>query len=203
LIYLGYLPHSEQLHWKSFNEKPKAKISKRAFTTDFMGKWDLSYELLSALKKALKELEQTKAELWSCANQKLYQQLNYPVTDAVKEWSDEIHTLDMLVVEGLKKPYLKNIATSLNCYDDKLGTIRLLKKILETKGIDNHEVNEIISPLDEIHLLRTKFAGHSSGKEADGIRKDLIAKQGDLRKHFRNLVEKADKSIKELKRIQL
>lgn len=203
LIYLGHLPHSEQLHWKSYSEEPKAKISKRAFTTDFMGKWDLSYEPLSALKKALKELEQTKAALWSCANEKLYQQLNYPVTDSVKEWSDEIHTLDKLVVEGLKKPYLRNIATSLNCYDDKAGTIKLIKKILETKGIDSHEINEIIFPLEEIHSLRTKFAGHSSGDEADKIRKDLIAKHGDLGKHFRNLVEKADKSIKELKRIQL
>ena len=203
LIYLGYLPHSEQLHWKSYNEEPKAKISKRALTTDFMGEWDLSYEPLSALKKSLKDLEEEKPEFWSCSNGKLNQQLNYPVTDSLKEWIDEIHTLDKLVVEGLKKPYLKKIAMSLNCYDDKSGTIKLLKKILETKGIDNHEINEIISTLDEIHFLRTKLAGHSSGKEADNIRKDLIARHGDLRKHFRNLVEKADKSIKELKQIQL
>ncbi len=203
LIYLGYLPHSEQLHWKAYNEEPKAKISKRAFTTDFMGRWDLSYEPLSALKKSLKDLEEEKPEIWSCSNGKLNQQLNYPVTDSLKEWIDEIHILDKLVVEGLKKPYLKKIAMPLNCYDDKSGTINLLKKILETKGIDSHEINEIISPLDEILFLRTKFAGHSSGKEADNIRKDLIAKYGDLRKHFRNLVEKADKSIKELKRIQL
>lgn len=203
LIYLGYLPHSEQLYWKSYNEKRKANISKRAFTTDFMGEWYLSYEPLSALKKTLKELEQTMAKLWSCTNEKLYQQLNYPVTDSEKEWADEIHTLDKLVVEGFKKPYLKKASTSLNCYEDTFGTITLLKRILETKGIDEHEVREIISPLDEIHSLRTKFAGHSSGKEADNIRKKLIAKHGDLRNHFRSLVEKTDKSIKELKRIQL
>jgi hypothetical protein len=79
----------------------------------------------------------------------------------------------------------------------------LFKKILETKGIDVHDVSVIISPLAEIHFLRTKLVGHSSGKEADKIRKDLIAKHGDLRKHFRSLVEKAEKSIQELKRIQL
>ncbi|HEC99655.1 MAG TPA: hypothetical protein ENN18_04665, partial [Proteobacteria bacterium] len=156
MTYLGQLPHSEQLYWKSYNEKPKGNISKKAYTTDFMGMWDLSYEPLSALKKALQELEQTRAELWSCANRKLYQQLNYPVTDSVKEWVDEIHTLDKLVVEGLKKSFLKEIATSMNCYDSKLGTIKLLKKILEAKGIDGHEINEIISPLEEIHFLRTK-----------------------------------------------
>ncbi|WP_333653430.1 hypothetical protein [Dissulfurispira sp.] len=203
LCYLGDLPHSEQLYWKSYNEGPKAKISKRAFTTDFMGTWDLSYEPLSALKKSLQELEQTKVELWSCANKKLYQQLNYPVTDAVKEYADEIHTLDKLVIEDFRRPYIKKIAISMNCDDSKLGTIKLLRKILETKGIDSYEINEIISPLDEIHFLRTKLAGHSSGKEADNIRKDLIAKHGDLRKHFCNLVEKTDKAIKELTRIQL
>lgn len=116
----------------------------------------------------------------------------------MKEWVDEIHTLDKLVVEGLKKPFLKEIATSMNCYDSKLGTIKLLKKILETKGIDGHEVSVIISPLEEIRFLRTKIAGHSSGQEADNIRKKLIVKHGDLRKHFRSLVENTNKSIKEL-----
>jgi hypothetical protein len=203
LGYLGQLPHSEQLHWKSYNEKPKGTVSKRAFTTDFMGEWDLSYEPLSALKKTLQELEQKKAELWSCTNEKLYQQLNYPVTDSLKEYADEIHTLNKLVVEGLKKPYLEEIATSMKCYDSKLGTIKLFKKILETKGIDVHDVSVIISPLAEINFLRTKLIGHSSGKEADKIRKDLIAKHGDLRKHFCTLVEGADKSIKELKLLQL
>lgn len=203
LVYLGHLPHSEQLHWKSYNEKPKGNISKRAFTTDIMGEWDLSYEPLSDLKKTLQELEQQSAELWSCPNEKLYRQLNYPVTDSIKEYADEIHTLDKLVVEGFKKSYLKKIAISMNCYDRTLGTIKLMKKILEIKGIDAHDVSMIISPLDEIHFLRTKLVGHSSGAEADKIRKDLIAKHGDLRKHFHSLIETAEKGIQELKRMRL
>jgi hypothetical protein len=198
LIYLGYLPHSEQLYWKSYNEKPKTGISKRAFTTDFMGTWDLSYEPLSALKKALKELEKANAEFWSCTNEKLYQQLHYPVTDSVNEWVDEIHTLDKLVIEGFKHSYLKTLATSLQCYDEKLGSIKLLKKILEAKGISEQEVDGITSPLEKIHFLRTKLAGHSSGKEADKIRKDLIKQHGDFKNQFRYLVEITDKSIKAL-----
>ncbi len=38
---LSYLPYSEQLYWKSFNEEPKAGISKRSMKQDFEGKWDL------------------------------------------------------------------------------------------------------------------------------------------------------------------
>ncbi|MGB8657080.1 MAG: hypothetical protein WCE90_04765 [Candidatus Zixiibacteriota bacterium] len=198
LIYLGYLPHSEQIYWKSYNEKPKAGISKRAFTTDFMGTWDLSYEPLSELKKALDKLGKEKSELWSCTDAKLYECLNYPVTDSVKEWTDEIHTLDKFVIEGFRYSYLKEMATSLNCFDKTLGTIKLLRKILETKRISDNEVTNIVDPLEKIRCLRTKFAGHSSGNEANKIRRDLIGKYGNLRNHFRQLVERTDKSIKTL-----
>lgn len=198
LFYLGRLPHSEQLYWKSYNEKPKGNISRRAFTTDFMGTWDLSYEPLSELKKTLEKLGKEKNELWSCTDGKLYNRLNYPVTDSVKEYTDEIHTLDKLVIEGFKHSYLKEVATSMNCYDIKFGTITLLKKILETNGISNNEISNIIAPLKEIHFLRTKLAGHSSGNEANKIRKDLIKQYGDLKNHFRQLVGKTEKSIKAL-----
>jgi hypothetical protein len=53
LVYLGYLPYKEQLYWKSFNEPPKASISKRAITTDFMGEWDTSYNPLESLESVL------------------------------------------------------------------------------------------------------------------------------------------------------
>lgn len=36
---LSFLPYSEQLYWKSFNEEPRAGISKRAIEQDFKGKW--------------------------------------------------------------------------------------------------------------------------------------------------------------------
>jgi hypothetical protein len=163
-----------------------------------MGTWDLSYEPLSELKESLKRLEKEKAGLWACTDEKLFQQLNYPVTDSVKEWSDEIHTLDKLIIEGFKHSYLKTLATSLQCYDKKHGSIKFLKNILETKGINNQEVDNIISPLETRHFLRTKLSGHSSGDEADKIRKDLIKQHGDLKNHFRHLVESVDKSTKEL-----
>lgn len=198
LKYLSYLPYSEQIYWKSFNEEPKAGISKRALKTDFEGEWDLSYEPLSELKEALRKLEKEKAELWSCTNEDLYKQLNYPVTDSEKEWSDEILTLDKLVIEGFKYSYLKTLATSLNCYDAKFGSIKLLRKVLKAKGISDQEVDGIITSLEEIQLLRTKFKGHSSGNEADIIRKRLIAQHGNLKNHFRQLIDCTNRGIKAL-----
>lgn len=158
----------------------------------------MSYEPLSEIKKALEKSGKEKSELWSCTDAKLYECLNYPVTDSVKEWTDEIHTLDKLVNEGFKYSYLKEMAKSLNCFDDRLNSIELLKRILKTKGINDDEINNIIDPLKEIRNLRSKFAGHRSGNEANKIKKDLITKYGDFKNHFRKLVERTDKSIKML-----
>ncbi len=39
ICYLRSLPHAELLHWKSYNEAPKAEISERAFINDFKGEF--------------------------------------------------------------------------------------------------------------------------------------------------------------------
>lgn len=203
LVYLSHLPHSEQLHWKAFNERPKAGISKRAFKTDFKAEWDLSYDPLLELRKGLEKLEEKKNNLWLCVSEDLYQQLNYVVTDSLKEWADEIHALDKLVVEGFNYSYFKKISKTLNCYNETLGSIKLLKEILKAKKNNEKEINEIINPLEEIHFLRTKFVGHISGAEANKIRKGLISKYGNLKKHFRDLLERTDKAIKSLLSLDL
>jgi hypothetical protein len=199
LCYLGDLPHNEQLHWKQYNENPKAGISERALKTDFKAEWDLSYEPLSELKLSLEELLKTKSKLWLCHDASLFNQLNYVVSDSVKEWSDEIQTLDKLVIEGLNYSYLKRLGQSLKCYDPNLGSIKLLGGILKAKGISNQEIEQIISPFGEIQFLRTKFSAHvSNTTEKDEIRKKIITQYGTLKDHFRNLIERTDRSIKAL-----
>ncbi len=195
LRYLGQLPHSEQLHWKSYNEEPKGTISKRAFITDIKGDWDRSYNPLSKLMKSLSELQEMKKEFWSCEQGVDAFQLNYVVTDSLKEWTDEIHSLDKLVVECLGNTYLKGLAKKINCYEPHLGSIKLLKAILEKKGIDDQELANIISPLDEIHDLRTKFSGHKTGRQVERVRKQLISTHGNLKNHFRTLLERTEKAI--------
>jgi hypothetical protein len=54
--YLGDLPHSEQIYWRAFNEKPKAGISKRAYTTDFEGSFDEEPDSLRDLQRLLTEI---------------------------------------------------------------------------------------------------------------------------------------------------
>jgi len=203
LVYLGRLPHSEQLYWKSFNERPKCGLSKRALKTDFKGEWDLSYDPLLSLKKSLQKLQKDKADLWRCNDEDLYRRLNYPVTDAEKEWVDEIHALDKLVIEGFFYPCLKSLATSLGCFNERLGSIRLLESIFEKKSISKEEIKGIVEPLIEIHNLRTKFAGHRSGKDTAKIKDDIVKKHGDLKAYFRALLQRTDQAIQTLLIIQV
>jgi len=203
LVYLGRLPHSEQLYWKSFNERPKCGISERAFKTDFKGDWDLSYDPLSSLKSSLQRIQKEKIGLWVCNDEDLYRRLNYPVTDADKEWIDEIHTLDKVVIEGFSYQYLKSLATSLGCFDVTYGSIRMLETILGKKGISEEEVKGIIEPLDEIRKLRTKFAGHRTGEETTKIKKELLKKYGSLKEHFRSLLQRIDHGVQTLLIMQI
>jgi hypothetical protein len=124
--------------------------------------------------------------------------LNYPVSNSLDEWAGEIHTLDKLVVEGLKYNYLKNLCQKLGCHKPDLGSIKLLKAILEARHIDPHEINEIVTPLAEMHDLRTKFSGHKRGKETAEIRKQIVSQHGTLKNHYRSLIERTAKAIKEI-----
>ena len=202
ICYLGDLPYNEQLHWKQYNETPKAGISQRAFKTDFEAEWDLEYEPLSELQSSLESLSNPKGDIWRCIDNGLNSQLHYVVSTSVKEWADEIQTLDKLVVEGFNYSSLKRIGQALNIVDSKLGSIRLLGEILKAKGINTQEVEQIISPLVEIQYLRTKFSAHlSEPNEKDHIRKKLISKHGSLKDHFHDLIERTDKSFKSLSKL--
>jgi len=117
----------------------------------------------------------------------------------VKEWSDEIQTLDKLVIEGLNYSYLKKLGQSLKCYDPKLGSIKLLGEVLKAKDINNQAIEQIVSPFGEIQFLRTKFSAHVSDTTEKGqIQGKIITQYGALKNHFRNLVERTDRSIKAL-----
>ena len=90
ISYLGNLPYEEQLHWKQFNELPKAPISKRAFETDFEGKWHNEYDPLNSLKNKLRKLHQENVGWWKLRNEDSLTKVLYPYTSSPDEWADEI-----------------------------------------------------------------------------------------------------------------
>lgn len=199
LIYLSRLPYSEQLYWKSYNEHPKGKISKRAFTTDFMGQFDMSYDPLSSLRGILKEIDKQSLPWWALKSQDQINTIHYVVTDSPKEWSNEILNLHQLIVEGFKHSYIKKKLEELRGKVDKdWRSLKLLEEYLIEKSITESEVKSLISPFQQLNHFRNKAAGHASDQDAIALKVQLIKEHESLLRHFRNLLTDCDQSMRKL-----
>ena len=197
LVYLRYLPYEEQLYWKSYNEEPKAPISKRAVTTDFEGTWHLEYDPLNSLKGAVDDLNRDQVPWWTLRSEKLRDQLHYPVTSSPDEWANEILNLDQLVVEGFETKWLKNKAQSLGRTPDiNFASLSLVEECLVALGFAEDHAKNVVAPLKKAHHLRSKVKGHASGKDAAAIKKQILQDHGGYKDHFHSLCQRCDESIR-------
>jgi len=186
---LGQLPHAEQLYWKAFNELPKAGISKRAWTTDFLAEFDTEYDPLESLRDVLSSFPATNSGLtiW-VKDDVLSARLSHVVTESKKEWEDSVLTLAKLIVDGFQLDSIRSIAKSLGCLDETLRSIKLLQKCLETVGVDRPNVQAIIDPLVELWTIRSQ----------EGIAHRGRAKTRDTKRHFYELLKRCDEAMRRL-----
>ncbi len=199
--YLGDLPHSEQIYWKAFNENPKAGISRRAYTTDFEGNFDLEPDNLRDLQYLIDQLHTTDIKWFTLRDPDLVSQLHYPLTSSAKAWGDVIGTLARVVVEGLEKKFFETRAKdAARRGDPKWGSIRWAKEALKISGTDESVINEVIQPLLDLQAQRTKLSGaHSGGNEAKKLRAALLRKHKSPRGHVEHLCGQILRSLQTLR----
>lgn len=196
LKYLGDLPESEQLHWKQYNEAPKAAISQRAFTTDFKGEfWD-KYDPLPSLRERLRNLHKLATHWWRLRSDDLLDRPLYPVTAATDEWREEILTLDQLLVEDFQETWLRKKAKDLGrAPEPNFRSLKLIEECLIGLGFDEEHARSVTSALHELHNLRSKLKGHASGDVARSIGTAALSKHGTYRAHFEDLCKKCDEAM--------
>lgn len=193
---LSRLPHEEQLHWKQYNEHPKAPISDRAYTIDFKGEIYEEYDSLMSLKGKLFDLNEENVDWWKLRDENAPGKVHYPYTDSEGEWAEEILNLDQLLIEGFEEAWLRKKAKELGCNpDDRLRSLKLIGTILIKDGFEKDHASEIMSPFRIVHNLRTKLKGHTAGSDAETERKNAISKFGSYKKHFEKLCADCDKSL--------
>ena len=196
LIYLSRLPYEEQLHWKQYNEPPKAPLSERAIKTDFEGQFYEGYDPLPSLKRKLKELHSQGAQWWVLRDDNAPDKVHYPYTESKDEWAEEILNLDQLLVEGLQEKWLRKKAKELGCKpDDRLRALKLLEAILVAVDFEQDHAREIMTPFHIVHNLRSILKGHTSGTEAENERKNALKDYGSFRGHFEKICSDCDESI--------
>lgn len=200
--YIGYLadlPYEEQLYWQAFNEWPKGPISARAHQTDIVGDWYREYEPLNELKHLVSLLDATPPSWWKSRGSTLSDAVRYPATDSVKEWGDEVLSLDQYLVEGfLLKPLRELAEADGHLIEQKWAPLRVLQEVLIAKGRTEPEAKALVLPMQKLHALRTEVRGHATIEKRKKAESEARTVFGSLRGHFTQMVANCEKSLTEI-----
>ena len=203
LIYLGYLPHEEQLYWKAFNVSPKAPIAKRAFEWDFRGNFNHhDDDPLIELKYFLRTLQ---CPWWAFPSsdklERMMNRVHYPLSESPDEWKNEILELDQLLIEGLCAKWLKHKARDLSVrIDTRPGSIGLIKHCLMGMGRDESKAEDTVFPLRKLHEIRN-IKAHVDQSAASELKANALSDFGSFTSHYTHLVKKCLVAFMELDRV--
>jgi hypothetical protein len=187
ICYLRHLPYSEQLHWLSFNEPPKASISKRAVINDFKGEFVTFMEPLRKTLSIIRRWHDDKVVWWTLRDEKLLERVNTPLTASRDEWAEAFMDLAKLVIEGFAtKPIRSKLDTAQVAYAKEDKTIALLEKLLNNGDSKSDELQKLIG-LRTVQLLRSKAKGHVGGSEAEQLAQNALMEHETFANHFRHV----------------
>lgn len=198
ICYLRNLPHSEQLHWKSYNEEPKASISERAFINDFKGEFVSFQHPRAEMLSVLRRWQTRQIEWWTLRDEDLLHRANPPISASKDEWAEAVMDLSKLVVEGFEvKPLRAALATVGEAYGPNDQSIALLEKIVVAKGHAG-DPGTLVG-LRRVQHIRSKVKGHAGSSEGKVIAQDALAKHGTYGEHFKHLCELI---VRDLERVE-
>ena len=194
---LRNIPYKEQLHWLSYNEKPKSSISQRAIINDFEGEWVDSADPLRNLLNRLRDWNRENTAWWSLSDEKLLERVVTPISASRDEWADAIMDLAKLVVEGFQiKPIRAKLDKSQIVYMTEERSISLLEKLY------NHSLSvgsaQKLSGLRSVQLLRSKVKGHVTGSEGEELTERALLDHETFSNHFRYICTQVENDLKNI-----
>ena len=201
LIYLGDLPHEEQLYWKVYNAHPMAPMSRRAFEWEIKGNFCYQDDdPLIELKHFLRKLQ---CPWWGFSSSDLLESMinrvHYPRTTSPDEWKKEIQELDRLLVEGLNRKWLNQKARDLPVkVGTRPGSIGLIKHCLMGMGLDEQKAEGAVLPLRELHNHRNKLTAHVDHGAAGKLKADATSRFESYTRHYTHIVKECLATFKAL-----
>lgn len=199
ICYLRDLPHSEQLHWFSFNEKPKTGISQRAITNDFKGEFSLTASPLREVLSIVRRWHEKGVSWWTLHDEELIERVSMPLTTSRDEWGEAFMDLSKVVVESFDVKIIRARLDEVGAsYDQKDMSIVLLEKLLN-HGVNVADKKQLLG-LRMVRRVRSKAKGHSGGSEAEQLARDALAQHETFAGHFKYVCELVSDELKAIER---
>jgi hypothetical protein len=182
ICYLRNLPHSEQLHWASYNEPPRGPISERAMTTDIKGEFTDIIDPIDRLRSLLIKWHDTKVDWWQRPDDEAMQRVCTPLTASRDEWAEAFLDLNKLVNEGFN---LKKIRSKLTQHGANFNKDERSLKLLERlKAARDPDECSAFTNLRTIAHIRSKTKGHAGTVDARFLASEAIREHGSYHAHF-------------------
>jgi len=185
---LARLPYSEQLHWQSYNEEPKAPISRRAVENDFQGQFTTFVDPLGQIKRKVLQWNDEDIPWWRRRDQQTLDNATVPHSSSRDEWAESFMDLTKLVTEGfVVKPIREALQERGIVFDRQEGSLSLLEKLLT--DVSGSDERYRLQGLRTAQDIRTKVKGHTSGSEAKQMAQEALKQHESFAKHFRHVCE--------------
>ena len=183
IVDLRSLPYQEQLYWKSFNEKPSAAISERAFRQDIKGEWtDMTTPLEDVLATA-KAWAGADLPWWKLRSETLAERVTTPHTSSRDEWAGAFLDLANLLVEGFQvKAIRRSLVETGLAFNKDDGSLALIEKLLI--GAQILAAGGRLDGLREAQKVRSQVASHTRGRTATVLAREALERHGSYASHF-------------------
>lgn len=188
ICYLRHLPYSEQLHWLSYNEDPKAGISAQAVATDFEGRWATQVAPLEAVLQIARRWEREKVRWWTLRDPRLIERVTSPVTASRDEWAEAFLDLSKLLIEGfVVKEIRARLTESGSAFEKDAQSIALLEKLVSASTPASEAEAHRLEGLRTVQSHRSKTKGHVGGSEGDQLALAARRDHGSFARHFEHV----------------
>lgn len=182
---LRNLPYSEQLHWASYNERPKASISQRALDVDFMNKRSRHPDPLQDVLRIARRWADDNVSWWSLRGRTLLGRLSTPRTASRDEWAEAFLDLSKLIVEGFDVKAIRAKLVEMQlAFEKDEGSLVLIERLLAAKSSSD---SQRLEGLRTVQLIRSKVKGHSGGSEATELAHQALKQHETFTGHFEHV----------------
>jgi hypothetical protein len=202
ICYLRDLPYEEQLYWASYNEPPKAPISKRAFTTDFEGEVYPHPDPLQEVLSIAQRWAEQRAFWWTLRDNALLERVTIPRTTSRDEWAEAFMDLSKLIVEGFElKAIRAKLVEAGVLFGEKDQSLVLIEKLLA--GDPTNSGNEKLGGLRTVQQIRSKAKGHAGGRQSAELAQDALKRHETFAAHFEHVCGLVAAELERIERLFL